>query len=228
MLTIFWIYVVIQCVSTAYGITVINSVKNVPAIRKRLIAEGYSERERNSLYRFNDGFMQFLKGFIPFYYAIKAMKLINSNDPVKNLMDEEIEKGNYIPNDELKELEAEEERMRIESVAPSPELKYENTQKYKAKKIDYEIYDTYETPVEYITRKIDEEEANEANINITPFAPKNVIIKKEIEKETVTKSDIAKAISELDIDDLISLSEKINTLAKIKENNKKIIENDVA
>ena len=50
---IFWIYVVTQLVSTAYGITVINSVRKVPALRKRLREQGYTQRDKNSLYKFN-------------------------------------------------------------------------------------------------------------------------------------------------------------------------------
>ena len=210
MYYVFWIYVVIQLVSTAYGITVINSARRIPALRKRLRDAGYTERDKNSLYRFNEWFKYFLKGFIPFYYAYKALTLVNSNDPVGMLMRDEIESGNYISKED-EEIFKNEEEQAASSLAYDPNIfKYEEVKPYKARKLDInEIYDEDETPIEYITREFEKDPNNK----ITPFVAEKstdendgvdyiekvpeVIVVKEPEENKVTSSDIAKALSEL-------------------------------
>ena len=164
-MTIFWIYVVTQLVTTAYGITVINSVKKVPALKKRLAHAGYTKQEKDSLYKFNDFLKHFLLGFIPFYFAIKAVQLINDDDPVGVLMKDEIKNGNYI-SDEDRALFEEEQRRADASIAYDPNLKlYEEVEPYHARKIELNnIYNDDETPTEYIEKEISNE-----NIKLTPF-----------------------------------------------------------
>ena len=60
--TIFLIYVVTQCMSTAFGLTVIDRVQTV--IKARLHEKGYILKNKNSLYNFNDSLIAFAKGFI--------------------------------------------------------------------------------------------------------------------------------------------------------------------
>ncbi len=244
-MTLFWIYVVCQLVSTAYGITVINSVKNVPALRKRLREEGYTKRDKNSLYKFNDWLSYFFKGFIPFYYAIKAIQLTSSPDPVGTLMREEINNGNYITKEDQEIFKDEEERA-AQSLAYDPNIfKYEEPGTYKARKIDInEIYDNYETPIEYITREFEKD----SNNKITPFVDNydekvnNIHIEEvpevveekeeepivEVKDTVVTNKDIAKAISELSGSELEELSKKLVLLAETKRNNINDLEKDVA
>lgn len=249
-MTIFWIYVVIQLVSTAYGVTVINSARRIPALRKRLSDAGYTQRDKDSLYKFNDWLKYFFKGFIPFYYAYKALELVNSNDPVGVLMQDEINNGNYISKQDEAIFKEEEERA-AESLAYDPNaFRYEEVGPYKARKIDLnEIYDEEETPIEYITREFEKDSSNK----ITPFVkdsaiylerhddeddvqkpieiekPDIVEIKDEEEKKpSVSNSDIAQAISELSEFELKELSDKLLLLAENKKNKQLSYEKDVA
>src|SRR5574344_295922 len=68
------IYAVMQLMSTAFGLTVIGIVKSF--IEEKLQDKDYVLKNRNSLYKFNEKLGNVLKGFIPFYYAIKAVSLI--------------------------------------------------------------------------------------------------------------------------------------------------------
>ena len=248
-MTLFWIYVVCQLVSTAYGITVINSARRIPALRKRLRESGYTKRDKNSLYKFNDWLSYFFKGFIPFYYAYKAIQLTNSADPVGMLMNEEINNGNYISKEDEAIFKDEEQRA-ADSLAYDPNIfKYEEPGTYKARKIDInEIYDDYETPIEYITREFEKD----SNNKITPFVDNhdeninnNIHIEKEpeiieikdkkdedevieVKNSNVTNSDIAKAISELSGRELEELSKKLVLLAESKRNDIDNLEKDVA
>lgn len=228
---IFWIYVVTQLVSTAYGITVINSVRKVPALRKRLREQGYTQRDKNSLYKFNDWLKYFLKGFIPFYFAYKALQLTNSADPVGMMMQEEIDNGNYISKEDEAIFKDEELRAN-NSLAYDPNaFMYEEVGPYKARKIDInEIYDDEETPIEYITREFEKDSSNK----ITPFTKESTsVVEKEPEvvvakENKVTSSDIAKALSELSGTELEELSKKLVLLAETKKINSNSLEEDVA
>ncbi len=226
---IFWLYVVTQLVSTAYGITVINSVRKVPALRKRLRESGYTQRDKNSLYKFNDWLKYFFKGFIPFYYAYKALQLTNSMDPVGVLMQEEIDNGNYISKEDEAIFKDEEQRA-SNSVAYDPNaFMYEEVGPYKARKIELnEIYDDDETPLEYITREFEKDSSNK----ITPFTKESTIVEEKEEEKTkeikVSNSDLAEAISQLSGSELEELSKKISLLAEVKKNNYDSYEEDVA
>ena len=95
-------------------------------------------------------------------------------------------------------------------------------QKNTARKNDISLYDTYETPIEYITR----ETTNEDVLEITPY---DKIVERVVVKPEVSKSDIAKAIADLDIDELNMLKDRIITLVDIKKENKKLkLEHDIA
>ncbi len=235
-MTLFWIYVVCQLISTAYGVTVINSARKIPALKKRLKQAGYTQRDKNSLYKFNDWLKYFFKGFIPFYYAYKAMQLVNSVDPVGELMQEEINNGNYISSADEAIFKDEEEKASM-SLAYDPNVfKYEEVGPYKARKLDInEIYDEDETPIEYITREFEKDPSNK----ITPFVqttnyevdsfkevdeePKKYTIPEvvtiEDKKPSVSNSDIAEAISHLSEYELQELGNKILKLAENKKDN---------
>ncbi len=229
-MTLFWIYVVIQLVSTAYGITVINSVKKVPALKKKLKNAGYTPRDKDSLYRTNEFFKYFFKGFIPFYYAYKALQLINDDDPLEAAFRDEIDSGNYI-TDKDKELFAAEEESAKDSIAFDPHMfDYDDVETYKARPIDLnKIYDDDETPEEYITREADNE-----HIQITPFVtaeenkPKNENLEVKIINNEVTNSDIANAIAKLSEEELEALSKKLISLAEIKKTQELLYKKDVA
>ena len=104
-----------------------------------------------------------------------------------------------------------------------PQIIFEKPEKYVARKNGYTLYDTYEVPVEYNTY----ETTKEDELNITPYTGIVKEVPKVIEKE-VTKSDIAKAIAELDATELQALGDKVVALAEIKQRNKSLRLKDVA
>ena len=50
-------FIVAQLLSTAYGLAVIGSVK--PIIEKKLKDQGYVLKNKNSMYKFNEGLVNF-------------------------------------------------------------------------------------------------------------------------------------------------------------------------
>ncbi|NLC48476.1 MAG: hypothetical protein GX758_03865 [Tenericutes bacterium] len=219
------IYAIIHLLSTAYGLSVIGSVK--PLIEKRLQDQGYVEKNKNSLYRFNEDIGNFFKGFIPFYYAIKAINLVQGKNPIDKAVREEIKNKNYITSEELELLKSTQSFQKDQSIAKiniEPEIIFEKPEKYTARKNDISIYNTYETPVEYMTRETSLDDKFEPTPFVSIHEPKPVIVKEE-----VTKNDIAKAISKLDAYELDMLEEKLRNLAILKRNSKKLtLEKDVA
>lgn len=215
--------IVAQLLSTAYGLAVIGSVK--PIIEKKLEDQGYVLKNKNSMYKFNEGLGNFFKGFIPFYYALKAISLVQGKDPIDRAVQSEIENGEYITREERQAIKEKEEFLKTASLAKpmEPQIVFEKPEKYVARKNDYTLYDSYETPIEYITR----ETTTDETLDITPYMAKEVEKPKYIEKE-VTKSDIAKAIAELDAYELEALGEKIESLAAVKKRNKTLRLKDVA
>lgn len=215
--------IVAQLLSTAYGLAVIGSVK--PIIEKKLEDQGYVLKNKNSMYKFNEGLGNFFKGFIPFYYALKAISLVQGKDPIDRAVKNEIENGEYITREERQAIKEKEEFLKTASLAKpmEPQIVFEKPEKYVARKNDYTLYDSYETPIEYITR----ETTTDETLDITPYMAKEVEKPKYIEKE-VTKSDIAKAIAELDAFELETLGEKIESLAAVKKRNKTLRLKDVA
>ncbi len=216
-------FIIAQLISTAYGLSVIGSVK--PVIENKLKNEGYVLKNKNSMYKFNEGLGKFFRGFIPFYYAIKAISLVQGKDPIDRAVKKEIEDGEYITREEKEAIRQREEFMRTASLSKpiEPQIIFEKPEKYVARKNDYTLYDTYETPIEYITH----ETTNEDKLNITPYIGAEKEKQTFVEKE-VTKSDIAKAISDLDAYELQMLGEKVEALAEIKQRNKTLRLKDVA
>ena len=217
------VFIIAQLISTAYGLAVIGSVR--PIIEKKLKDEGYVLKNKNSMYKFNENLGKFFKGFIPFYYAIKAISLVQEKDPINEAARKEIENGEYITEEEREAQRQKEEFLKTASLAKpiEPEIVFEKPEKYTARKNDYTLYDTYETPVEYITR----ETTKEDSLEITPYADGKYIVP-EVKETEISKSDIAKAIAELDSYELYALGEKVEALADLKQKNKTLRLKDVA
>ncbi len=216
-------FIIAQLISTAYGLAVIGSVQ--PIIEKKLKDNGYVLKNKNSMYKFNEGLGKFFRGFIPFYYAVKAILLVQGKDPIDRAVQKEIENGEYITREEREAMRQKEEFLKTASLSKpmEPQIIFEKPEKYVARKNDYTLYDTYETPIEYITR----ETTNDDKLDITPYISGEKKVSKVIEKE-VTKDDIAKAIAELDAYELQMLGEKVEALAEIKQRNKTLRLKDVA
>ncbi len=216
-------FIIAQLISTAYGLAVIGSVQ--PIIEKKLKDNGYVLKNKNSMYKFNEGLGKFFRGFIPFYYAVKAILLVQGKDPIDRAVQKEIENGEYITREEREAMRQKEEFLKTASLSKpmEPQIIFEKPEKYVARKNDYTLYDTYETPIEYITR----ETTNDDKLDITPYISGEKKVSKVIEKE-VTKNDIAKAIAELDAYELQMLGEKVEALAEIKQRNKTLRLKDVA
>lgn len=217
--TIFLIYVVTQCMSTAFGLTVIDRVQTV--IKARLHEKGYILKNKNSLYDFNDTLIAFAKGFIPFYYAIKAINLTSGEHAIEAEVEKVISSGKYV---NINQEEKEEEKIDLSIAKVENEIVFEKPEKYTARKNDYTLYDTYVTPIEYVTR----ESSPEDKLSLTPFLDENRTVEHVMVKESVTKTDIAKAIGELSIEELEALNKTITTLTEVKRNNKLLSLKDVA
>ena len=213
---VFLFYIISQLVTNAYAFAVIESVK--PLVVKELHNRGYV-KNKNSLYNFNYTFSNILRGFIPFYYLRKAIKLVKTNGNIDAQADELIEKGKYVlDNEEVIEVKTDEP-------IKEEDLSFVESEKYVARKNNYSLYETYETPINYETR----ESTIDDNLQITPFIEEEKIVKEPIIKNDVTNEDIAKAICELDSDELKELIDKIQTLQLIKSKNKELkLEKDIA
>ena len=222
------VYGVIQCISTAYGLTVIGAVK--PLIEQKLHEKGYIEKNKSSLYQFNEKLGNFFKGFIPFYYAYKAIKLVEGRDCVDRAVDEEIISGdNYITHDEQMAIfNAAEEanRQKVNIYVPEPKVEFEKPEKYKATKIDNSIYDRNETPVEYIEKEMEKEDS----LQITPFTETDRIRSNVLQynPREVTSEDVARYIGAMDYDTLLELGYNINQLAYSRKNKQRVLEKEVA
>ncbi len=218
---IFLVYLVAQLLSTAYGLTVIGTLD--PIIDEKLKDKGYMQKKKNSLYEFNDKFTAIIYGFIPFYYAIKAVNLVTGEKPLDRAVDEKIVSGEYLTADEQKkifektELEKNDESLFI----PQSTIQFEKPEPYKARTVDNSLYDTYETPIEYATREMDKDDV----LSITPFAKEEV---PTIPVQEVTTKDVARHIAELSTQELIRLRDKLNDLIEIskKDNYQIVLEKD--
>ena len=217
--TIFLIYIVAQLMTTAFGLAVIDKVQTT--INARLHEKGYVLKNKNSLYDFNDKIIAFAKGFIPFYYAIKAINLTSGKNAIEAEVEKVISSGKYI---NINQEEKEEIKEDLSIAKLDNEIIFEKPEKYTARKNDYVLYDTYVTPIEYVTR----ESSPEDKLSLTPFLDENRIVEHVMVKESVTKTDIAKAIGELSIEELEALNKTITTLTEVKRNNKLLALKDVA
>ncbi len=217
MSTIFLLYVVSQLITTAFGLAVIDRVQET--IKARLHEKGYVLQNKNSLYSFNDGIMAFLKGFIPFYYLIKALNLTSGDNAIEAEVEKVISSGKYMNINKEEEKVEETPVINIES-----KIEFEKPEKYQARRNDLTLYDTYVTPIEYVTL----EEKDEQKLSLSPFMDDNRTVEHVMVKETVTKNDIAKAIGELNVEELEALNSTIIALTQLKKNNKQLSLKDVA
>ena len=227
MKNVFILYVITQLVTTAYGLAVIESTR--PFVESKLIDQGY-HKNKNSLYRFNNTASNILKGFIPFYYLIKSLKITMRKGDVSNEVMEQIKSKNYVLDEEEIEEEIESNTKVIEEVKEDDLIKnmnidFEKPEKYTARKNNISLLDTYETPIEYEEKQASKEDA----LELSPFVNNEKVVEQVLVKEEVTNKDIAKAICDLDLNELVSLREKIAQLEEIKKNNKELkLEKDVA
>ena len=104
---------------------------------------------------------------------------------------------------------------------------FEKPERYKATKNNIEnLYDTYETPIEYITKM--DSDSIEEKLDITPYSNTGKVEKVLVSSE-VTNQDISRAISELSVSELELLRRKITELENIKSRNKSLsLEKNVA
>ena len=219
------IYVITQLITTAYGLAVIESIR--PFVEKELREKGY-HRNSNSLYNFNNTFSNVLKGFIPFYYFSKALRVVtHKNTAIEENVNEKIEKGTFVKEDEIKEEPKEEVTVIDEPVVEQSiaNVAFEKPEKYKARKNNVSLYDIYETPIDYETH----ENTKEDKLEINPFINDEKVIEQVVVKEPVTNKEIAKAICNLSEEELYMLAKKIKKLETIKRNTKSLkLEKDVA
>lgn len=218
------IYVVVQLITTAYGVSVIETVK--PIVNRKLLDDGYVLKNKNSMYKFNDKIENILKGFIPFYYAFKAFELVKNGDPVEKAYNKEIEEGNYITRDE-----EEEQRARLElaksfshvKVNSNPSIMFEKPERYVARRNDYDLLSTREEDVKYDVIKSE----NEEDASITPFRK---VVKPEpvVTITQASKKDVVKAIMNLNSDELDLLEQRIRELSASKKKKQKSLVLDVA
>ena len=216
MIKVLITYIIIQLLTTAYGVSVIESVR--PIVKKKLDNDGYVLKNTYSMYKFNSKLSRILKGFIPFYYAYKAINLIKDGNPVEKAYNKEIEEGNYITR-----TEAEEQKARIElaknfnhiKVQAEPNVGFEKSEKYVARHNDFNLLKAKPKDVKYeIIENKDEE-----NEFITPFKP--IVRQEKVMVKEVTKKDVVKAIMDLNSNELDELDKRIQELSYIKKKNKK-------
>ena len=205
------VYAIVQLMTTAYGLAVIESIR--PMVEEKLRDKGYI-KNKNSLYTFSSTISNVAKGFIPCYYLGKAISILSDKGSVDKRVNEEIKSGHYISEEELSTLNAQsEEEKNTDSIYKSPyDYAFEKPEKYTARKNDISLYDTYETPVDYIERVSKKED----DLELTPFQGGDKVVEHVVVKEEVTKSDIAKALSELSPNELEVLRNKITELARVK------------
>lgn len=219
---LFLIYVVVQLLSTAYGVSVIEIVK--PIVNKKLVDDGYVLKNRNSMYKFNEGLINFAKGLIPFYYAAKAIMLVKGSDAIEREAINQINKGNYITLEEAK-YESDESNKIKEDLSlfkgdTEPVISFEKNEKYTARRNNYELLESHDEEVKYDTTY----EVKEEKLSITPFANEKI---KPIVKE-ITKKDIVSAIMDLNISDLEQLNNSILELTNLKRRQATLKLKDVA
>ena len=184
-------------------------------------------KNRNSLYNFSDGLSNFAKGFIPLYYFVKSLSLIGNKKALNKQFNEEISKGNYIKREQLDHIKADvqviEDKPSDISLNIESDIVFEKPEVYRARKIDNSLYDTYETPIEYITRETE----NADTLEITPYSNEEKI---DTKKEETTKVDnnalIAEAIVGLSVEELDRLKDTVIKISDIKKELK--LEKDVA
>lgn len=202
------IYAIIQLITTAYGLAVIESIR--PMVEKKLKEKGY-ERNNNSLYTFSNTIYDVVMGFIPFYYLAKALSIITDKNSVDKKVLEDIKNKKYIKEQEQPIIE-DEQIDTTDSIyrRPSDYIGFEKPETYKARKNkpeDKDLYATYVTPVEYITRVSKKED----RLNLTPFEGASEVVQRDVVVQEPTNDHIAKAFMELPTDMKIQLAELLNS-----------------
>ena len=222
--SIFLIYVVAQLMSTAFGLAVIDRVQT--AIKTELREKGYVLKNKNSLYNFNDSIILFAKGFIPFHYAIKAINMTSDKDLIQKEFQKAINSGKYINKNEIieeKNVEPTEDIADL-SIFRAETSNHFTTERYKARRNDTTLFDTNITPIEYVVNETSKQE----DLKLTPFDDENRVVEHVMVKKEVTNEDIARAISQLNVEELENLTQTIKTLTTIKRNNQQLSLKDVA
>jgi len=212
------IYIITQLISTAYGLSVIETVK--PIVKQKLYDEGYVLKNKNSMYKFNEGIANVLKGLIPFYYATKAIKLVRGNNAIDASVMREIKNGNYITKEEYNDMVVVSEKKNLIEVKSEPNVSFEKPEKYTARKNNYILTETNEEEVKYE----EEIETRSDKLEITPFASSYI---KPKEKE-LTTTEIVNSLIDMDANSLTKLNTKLNELIQIKKGNKVLKLKDVA
>lgn len=219
------IYAITQLITTAYGLAVIESTK--PFVDAKLREQGY-HKNKNSLYKFNNTTSDILKGFIPFYYLIKALKISMRKGDISKEVQDQIDNKNYITEEDEYKMNTADvqviEEVKTDDLVNNMKIAFEKPEKYTARKNDISLYDTYETPIEYMTRESNESD----NLELTPFVNQDKVVEQVVVKDEVTSKDIAKAISELDTYELTLLRERIEALEKMNKNKELKLEKEVA
>ena len=216
------IYAVIQLVSTAYGIAVIETVK--PIIKPK---GEYDSENKGSLYNFSTTIKDILKGFIPFYYFSKALALVAHSRSMKYKNQEIIESEDEKEDEDLIIYE---EPKTDNSLFMGYRILDEKPEKYVARKNDISVYDEEETPIEYITRQnLNKVQEEEKDLELTPFLGGSNIVEHVVLKDEVSGTKLAKAIAELSPEDSKLLREKLLYLEELKERTKSLrLEKDKA
>lgn len=225
MKTVFLVYVFLQLVSTAYGVSVIESVK--PFYEAELIDQGY-HKNKNSLYRFNSTLSDILKAFIPFYYLIKALGIVLNKGDLSKEVSKQIESKNFITDEDEIQVTPEIEPVEVKQDDYVLEnIDFNKPEKYTARKNDISFYDTYETPVDYITREATQDD----NLELSPFVQRPKVVERVVErvvKEEMTSKDVAEYLCDLDKKTRNAVIQQLQKLNEIEDNKSLVLEKDVA
>ena len=214
----FIILLIIQAVTSAYGLSVIESVR--PFVESKLREQGLV-KNNNSLYKFNSTFSDIGKCFVPLYYFVKALNIISKKGNIDKQVKENIDKKAFIDPNVVPEVQVIEEKP-IDNIAKAEPIQFEV---YKARKNDLKIWDTYEPPLDFIRKEAKKED----NLSITPYISDEKDVEHVVVKEEVTNHDIARAMSDLSAEELDALSDKIVSLAEYKRRNPELkLEKEVA
>ena len=160
------VYLIVQLVTTAFGLSVIETIR--PIVNKKLIDDGYVLKNKNSMYKFNENLVDFLRGLIPCYYLIKALKMVKGSDAVEREAINQIRKGNYVTMEEYLNpiVEVNKEDKNITRIVKEVEP-FEKPDKYVARRNDYILSETNEKEVKYQKAYTEGDK-----LEITPFSDK--------------------------------------------------------
>ncbi len=165
-MNILGLYIVIQLWSNSIGFITINKCNSL--LNKKIKERGYYPVRNNSLYPSNEILLKVLKAFIPFYYCIEGIKLIEKSN--KTNFDAAIKRK--LENGEIKELKDLKEVGLSSTIFSDKGINY-NRKKFSEhipeepyKSIPFEKRHTVEGDV--VMQTISDEELGKYN-GITPF-----------------------------------------------------------